>query len=34
MRERKMSDFAIEFSFPLTIYTHFGDLDYVANLKQ
>ena len=34
MSERKVSDFTIEFSFPLTIYTHFGHLDNVTNLKQ
>lgn len=33
MSEWEVSHFAVEFSFPLTIYGHFGYFDNVANLR-
>ena len=33
MSEGEVSHFAVEFSFPLTVYGHFGYFDNVANLE-
>ena len=33
MSEWEVSHFAVEFSFPLTVYGHFGYFDNVTNLR-